>query len=181
MLIDTSNYAARDRTFALVRSVDPAPVFAAIYTHGHADHALGLPPFLAQAREQGWPRPHIIGHRNVAARFARYRQTNGYNALINARQFGIAPTWPMDYDDPDVVYDDALTFAAGGGHARAAPRARRDRRPHLGVVARAPDPLDRRSVHLGRAQRRQPAEGPALRRASGPCRCAPCARSSPSC
>ncbi len=113
VLIDTSNYAARDRTFALVRSVDTAPVYAAIYTHGHADHALGLPPFLAQAREQGWRRPYIIGHRNVAARFARYRQTNGYNALINARQFGIAPTWPMDYDDPDVVYDDVLAFTAG--------------------------------------------------------------------
>jgi len=113
VLIDTSNYAARDRTFALVRSVDPARVFAAVYTHGHADHALGLPPFLAQASAQGWPRPRIVGHRRVTARFARYRQTNGYNALINARQFGIAPSWPMDYDDPDVVYDDALTFAAG--------------------------------------------------------------------
>jgi glyoxylase-like metal-dependent hydrolase (beta-lactamase superfamily II) len=113
VLIDTSNYAARDRTFALVRSVSDAPVFAAIYTHGHADHALGLPPFLAQAREQRWPRPRIVGHRNVAARFARYRQTNGYNALINARQFGIAPVWPMDYDDPDVVYDDRHTLTAG--------------------------------------------------------------------
>jgi len=113
VLIDTSNYAARDRTFALVRSADPAPVFAAVYTHGHADHALGLPPFLAQASAQGWPRPRIVGHRRVTARLARYRQTNGYNALINARQFGIAPSWPMDYDDPDVVYDDALTFAAG--------------------------------------------------------------------
>jgi alkyl sulfatase BDS1-like metallo-beta-lactamase superfamily hydrolase len=113
VLIDTSNYAARGRTFALVRSVDTAPVFAAIYTHGHADHAFGLPPFLAQAREQGWPRPSIIGHRNVAARFARYRQTQGYNALINARQFGIAPTWPMDYDDPDDVYDDWMAFTPG--------------------------------------------------------------------
>jgi alkyl sulfatase BDS1-like metallo-beta-lactamase superfamily hydrolase len=113
VLIDTANYAARDRTFALVRSVDTAPVFAAIYTHGHADHAFGLPPFLAEAREQGWSRPHIIGHRNVAARFARYRQTQGYNALINARQFGIAPTWPMEYDDPDDVYDDWMAFSPG--------------------------------------------------------------------
>ena len=113
VLIDTANYAARERTFALVRAVDPAPVFAAIYTHGHADHALGLPPFLAEARERGWPRPRIVGHRNVAARFARYRRTNAYNALINARQFGIAPAWPMDYDEPDVVYDDTLAFAAG--------------------------------------------------------------------
>ncbi len=113
VLVDTSNYAARAKTFALVRSLDPAPVFAAIYTHGHADHALGLPPFLAEARERGWPRPRIVGHRNVAARFARYRRTNAYNALINARQFGIAPSWPMDYDEPDVVYDAGLTFTAG--------------------------------------------------------------------
>src|SRR5918996_4840816 len=113
VLIDTSNYAARERTFALVRSIDAAPIFAAIYTHGHADHALGLPPFLAEARERGWPRPRIVGHRNVAARFTRYRKTNAYNALINARQFGIAPVWPMDYDEPDVVYDDTLAFTAG--------------------------------------------------------------------
>src|SRR5437660_1210618 len=86
-------------TFANM-TVDAAPVVAAIYTHGHADHALGLPPFLAEARERGRPRPRIVGHRNVAARFARYRRTHGYNALINALQFGIAPTWPQDYDAP---------------------------------------------------------------------------------
>ena len=113
VLVDTSNYAARARTFALVRSIDPAPVFAAIYTHGHADHALGLPPFLVEARERGRARPRIVGHRNVAARFARYRRTNAYNAIINARQFGIEPSWPMDYDEPDLVYDTALTFTAG--------------------------------------------------------------------
>ena len=113
VLIDTSNYAARAKTFALVRSLDPAPVFAAIYTHGHADHALGLPPFLAEAGERGWARPRIVGHRNVAARFARYRRTNAYNALINARQFGIEPSWPMDYDEPDLVYDTQLRFTAG--------------------------------------------------------------------
>ena len=113
LLVDTSNYAARDRTFALVRSLDPAPVAAAVYTHGHADHALGLPPFLAEARERGWARPRIVGHRNVAARFERYRHTNRYNALINARQFGITASWPMDYDEPDVVYDTTLPLTVG--------------------------------------------------------------------
>jgi glyoxylase-like metal-dependent hydrolase (beta-lactamase superfamily II) len=113
LLVDTSNYAARERTFTLVRSIDPAPVAAAIYTHGHADHALGLPPFLAEASARGWPRPRIVGHRDVAARFDRYRRTNAYNAVINARQFGIAPSWPMDYDAPDVVYDTTLPFTVG--------------------------------------------------------------------
>jgi alkyl sulfatase BDS1-like metallo-beta-lactamase superfamily hydrolase len=113
VLVDTSNYAAREKTFAAVRAIDPAPLRAAIYTHGHADHACGLPPFLAEARHSGAPAPAIIGHRNVARRFDRYRFTNGWNGLINARQFGIPPTWPNDYDYPDVVYDDRLSFRAG--------------------------------------------------------------------
>ena len=113
VLVDTSTHAARDKTFALVRSVDRGPLFAAIYTHGHFDHALGLPPFLAEARAAGRPRPAIVGHRNVAARFARYRRTRGLNTLINARQFGTTPVLPAEFDEPDVVYDRALTFRAG--------------------------------------------------------------------
>jgi alkyl sulfatase BDS1-like metallo-beta-lactamase superfamily hydrolase len=113
VLIDTSTHAARERTFALVRSVDPAPLFAAIYTHGHFDHACGLPPFLAEARDTGRPRPAIVGHRNVAARFARYRRTHGLNTLVNARQFGATPVLPDEFEAPDVVYDTALTFTAG--------------------------------------------------------------------
>jgi alkyl sulfatase BDS1-like metallo-beta-lactamase superfamily hydrolase len=112
VLVDTANYAARDRTFASVRAIDPAPIHAAIYTHGHADHAFGLPPFLAEAAERGWPRPCIVGHRRVADRFDRYRATSGYNGLINARQFSIAASWPREYDYPDTVYDQALRFEA---------------------------------------------------------------------
>jgi alkyl sulfatase BDS1-like metallo-beta-lactamase superfamily hydrolase len=113
VLVDTANYVARDRTFASVRAIDPGPVHAAIYTHGHADHAFGLPPFIAEAAERGWPRPRILGHRSVAARFDRYRATAGYNGLINARQFSIAASWPTEYDYPDTVYDQALRFEAG--------------------------------------------------------------------
>ncbi|HEX9819362.1 MAG TPA: alkyl sulfatase dimerization domain-containing protein [Methylomirabilota bacterium] len=45
--------------------------------------------------------------------FANMTVLRAYNALINARQVGIAPAWPMDYDEPDVVYDDTLAFTAG--------------------------------------------------------------------
>jgi alkyl sulfatase BDS1-like metallo-beta-lactamase superfamily hydrolase len=113
VMIDTSNYAARDKTFAAVRAIDADPLFAAIYTHGHADHACGLPPFLADARSRGAPAPRIVGHRNVAARFDRYKTTNGYNALINARQFNIPARWPTEYDYPDTVYDERLAVTAG--------------------------------------------------------------------
>jgi alkyl sulfatase BDS1-like metallo-beta-lactamase superfamily hydrolase len=114
VLVDTANYVGRDRTFAAVRAIDPGPVHAAIYTHGHADHAFGLPPFLAEAAAKGWPRPGIVGHRSVAARFDRYRATAGYNGLINARQFSIAASWPTEYDYPDTVYDRTLRFEREG-------------------------------------------------------------------
>jgi alkyl sulfatase BDS1-like metallo-beta-lactamase superfamily hydrolase len=113
VLVDTASYAARARTFAAVRAIDPAPLHAAVYTHGHADHAFGLPPFLAEAAEKGWPRPRIVGHRGVAARFDRYRATAAYNGLINARQFSTAATWPTEYDYPDTAYDHTLRLDAG--------------------------------------------------------------------
>ena len=113
VLIDTSNYAAREKTFAAVRAIDAGPLRAAIYTHGHADHACGLPPFLAEARERRWTPPSIVGHVNVARRFDRYRFTNGWNGIINARQFGIPPAWPMDYDYPDTAYADRFELTAG--------------------------------------------------------------------
>ena len=60
LLVDSSNPAARAKTFTAVRAIDPAPLHTAIYTHGHVDHACGLPPFLEEARSRGWPRPRIV-------------------------------------------------------------------------------------------------------------------------
>ena len=97
VLVDTGNYRARDKTFAAVREWDTAPLVAAVYTHGHVDHACGLPPFLDEARTRGWARPRIVGHRDVARRFDRYRTTAPWNGLINARQFSIAASWPTEY------------------------------------------------------------------------------------
>src|SRR5215813_7137833 len=113
VLVDTGSYASRARTFTAVRAVDRRPVHAAVYTHGHVDHACGLPPFLEEAREQGWPAPIVVGHRNIAARFDRYRRTAPWNGLINSRQFSIAATWPTTYDYPDVTYDATHRLEAG--------------------------------------------------------------------
>src|SRR5882724_13026032 len=114
VLVDTGNYRARDKTFAAVRGWDGAPLAAAVYTHGHVDHACGLPPFLEEARTRGWPRPRIVSHRDVARRFDRYRATAPWNGLINARQFSIAPSWPTAYDYPDTTYADTHRLEIGG-------------------------------------------------------------------
>jgi len=114
VMVDTGAWLGRDRTFALVRRIDPARLHTAIYTHGHADHAFGLPPFLAEAADKKLPRPRIVGHENVAPRFERYRKTHGYNATINARQFSTPASWPTEFDAPDTTYESELTLEVGG-------------------------------------------------------------------
>ncbi len=116
VLVDTGAWVTKQRSFESIRGAVSGPVQAAVYTHGHADHAFGLPPFLAEAEERGWPRPRIVGHRNLVARFDRYRRTRGYNACINARQFSVprALSWPDAYDYPDTVYDETLPLELDG-------------------------------------------------------------------
>ena len=167
VLVDTGNYTARAKTFAAVRAVDASPLHAAVYTHGHADHACGLPPFLEEAREKGRPR---AADRRASQHRRALRPVPADRALERSHQ--LAPVLGQRHVAHGVRLSDRRlrhdVRARGGRHAaRADPRARRDRRPHVALVARAAHPLHRRPLLLGRAQRRQPAEGPALRRRVG--------------
>ena len=115
VLVDTGSFVTRRRMFEAVRQIAPERIHTAVYTHGHVDHAFGLPPFLEEATARGWSRPRIVGHANVAPRFDRYRRTRGYNACINARQFSVARgvVWPEEYDYPDTTYAESLSLRAG--------------------------------------------------------------------
>lgn len=114
ILIDTGGFTTRSLIFKTVRRISAGPIHTAIYTHGHTDHAFGMPPFLNEAADKNLPRTNIIAHKNVVPRFDRYRRTRGYNGRINARQFSFPGLlWPEQYDYPDIVYDDKLTVKVG--------------------------------------------------------------------
>lgn len=101
-----------------VRAWSAAPLAAAVYTHGHADHAFGLRAFLDAGE-----RPEIIAQENVARRFARYQRTHGWNARINQRQFSLPrPTFPDAFDWPTSIFRQALVRRFGDleVHFRAA-------------------------------------------------------------
>ena len=70
VLIDTGSFHAplQKRIFEAVRSWSREPLRTAIYTHGHVDHAWGLPPFLEEAEQHGWSRPEIVAHSAVLPR-----------------------------------------------------------------------------------------------------------------
>ena len=116
VLIDTGSFhpAQNARSFAGVRRYDKQRVHTAVYSHGHIDHAYGLPPFLREAESNGWARPEIVGHVDVVPRMRRYIETAGYNSIINTRQFSVPVNFPTSPDYPTVTYRDELRLRVGG-------------------------------------------------------------------
>src|SRR5258706_6853361 len=116
VLVDTgsSHPASHKLSFDAVRRWNGERVHTAVYTHGHVDHAYGLPPFLAEAGERRWQPPRIVGHANVLPRMQRYVRTAGYNSIINTRQFGVATQWPVEFQAPTDTYAHHLELSVGG-------------------------------------------------------------------
>ena len=88
-----------------------------IYTHGHVDHVGGSGAFIAEAKRAGTPSLEIYGHDNVQHRFDRYNLTNGYNQVINARQFGTPMAvqfLPADAGQVTTSYSSYLNLQQGG-------------------------------------------------------------------
>jgi glyoxylase-like metal-dependent hydrolase (beta-lactamase superfamily II) len=119
VLVDTGTKQFAPMLAAMLRQKTQAPVHTAIYTHGHVDHAYGLPEFLLPGQKP----PRVIAHSAMPARFARYAATAGHNAALNARQFG--GTVEAQSSDaykafgqppipPDTLYDESLKITVGG-------------------------------------------------------------------
>ena len=124
---DTSNPQGGARVVEAVRGWRRDRFNTIVYTHGHVDHVGGCGAFIADAESRGEPRPTVAGHVNVPRRFDRYDLTNGYNQIINERQFGqfrrrgydigeatASSFLPPSSPKPDVTYDDALDLDVGG-------------------------------------------------------------------
>lgn len=127
LAFDTSNPQGGARVVDAVRGWRRDRFNTIVYTHGHVDHVGGCGAFIADAEAAGQPRPQVAGHVNVPRRFDRYNLTNGYNQIINERQFGQFRRRGYDISEatsqsflpetspkPDVTYDDGLDLTIGG-------------------------------------------------------------------
>ncbi len=113
-LVDPGLTGMATRVHGLVREWTDLPLHTALYTHGHADHAFGLGPWLAAGET-----PNIVAQENCVARFQRYHLTNGLNRSINARQFGGARSnFPDTFDWPTILVRDAMTQRIGSTEVR---------------------------------------------------------------
>ncbi|MBI1262047.1 MAG: MBL fold metallo-hydrolase [Rhizobiales bacterium] len=128
VLFDTSLEAFGGGVLKSLRGWTDEPVSHICYTHGHADHVGGTGAFLCEACEKEARRPRIVAHENVSPRFRRYEQTNGYNYIINARQFapaselrmgdgsatpGARRFGPDPWVEPDTTFRDRLEIRSG--------------------------------------------------------------------
>jgi len=125
VLFDASLESHGPNVIKALRGWSRDPVTTVAFTHGHVDHVGGMDAILREARENGSVRPRIVGHENVAPRFHRYETTNGYNSVINARQFspsrrvslndGVSRRFgPAVFHAPDTVFSERLELNAGG-------------------------------------------------------------------
>ena len=115
VLIDAGHYNPLfyKPAFDTIRKWSQDPVKLAIYTHGHVDHAYGLIPYLEEAKRHKWQAPQIAGHENILPRMKRYVDMNGYNSIINSRQFGAPVSFPKQYQAPNLTYSTRTTIRQG--------------------------------------------------------------------
>jgi alkyl sulfatase BDS1-like metallo-beta-lactamase superfamily hydrolase len=116
VMIDTGTpQVFGDHAVRELRRFTDVPIRIVIYTHGHIDHAFNLAPVLADADAQGYPRPRVVAHPRVLARFARYDRLRGHTTLINRINFGTPPDTPIvpDFCYPDTLVEAATTLQVG--------------------------------------------------------------------
>jgi alkyl sulfatase BDS1-like metallo-beta-lactamase superfamily hydrolase len=125
LLFDASLADLAPTVLGALRSWSTDRVDTLVYTHGHVDHVGGARAILDEASGRGDPRPSVVAHEAVPERFRRYDLTNGYNAVINQRQFrgrGLLtgtdghrerPRFPSDWIEPSVTYGDRLALRVG--------------------------------------------------------------------
>jgi alkyl sulfatase BDS1-like metallo-beta-lactamase superfamily hydrolase len=115
VVIDTSSPFLCGPVHDAIRTWKADRLDTAVFTHGHIDHCFGVELYEAEAEASGWRPPRVVAHEAIAARFARYVETAGYNGIINQRQFGLkGPFWPTDYRYPDETYRTRLDLDVGG-------------------------------------------------------------------
>ena len=119
VVFDSSVPDLGPRVVERVQALTHAPVGHVVLTHGHRDHAGGAGALLDGLASDG-SRPLLVGHQALPARQARYRLTDGYNQVVNQRQFGRVPNWDLadgwafDVPDLDLTFSDRLKLDAGG-------------------------------------------------------------------
>ncbi len=118
-VVDPGLFTNGPRVVRELRAVTDEPVRYVVYTHGHYDHAFGTAALVDEAADRGRTAPTVVGHANVARRFARYQKTAGHLATTFDMQFA---SWGgrggdvvrhARYYPPTLSYEHGATLSLG--------------------------------------------------------------------
>lgn len=118
-VVDPGLFVNGPRVVRELRALTKLPVRYVIYTHGHYDHAFGTPALIDDAAERGHDTPQVVGHVNVARRFARYQKTAGHLATTFDMQFASWGPGGGDvvrharYYPPTIAFEHGVTLSLG--------------------------------------------------------------------
>jgi alkyl sulfatase BDS1-like metallo-beta-lactamase superfamily hydrolase len=102
---------------AALREVNDDPIHAIVYSHGHIAYNEGLPAWLEHSAARGDQEPRVVGHENVLKRYARYRETMGFQERCNEIQNGFEPGslagFFSERFDPTETHSDGMALVGG--------------------------------------------------------------------
>lgn len=95
-----------------LRDITEKPISALCYSHGHGGYNFGVEVIRAHNQQRGDIEPKIIAHENVVRRYNRYRETRGYQQVLNRMQFpGMPKGSGKDLNvDPEIEFADSYVM-----------------------------------------------------------------------
>ncbi len=84
-----------------------------VLTHGHVDHCLGAYHYIQDNLKRGFPRPRVIGHRNLKDRINKNKLLEGHRLATDKKQFQVELDEPDVFVYPDVEFLDRLEVCLG--------------------------------------------------------------------
>lgn len=100
------------RMIECTTAIADRPIRAIIYSHGHLGYNSGVDEWQAHLEQAGHPPADLIAHRNVVARYRRYRDTHDLQLWLASWQFPRATRAGLEGSltlvDPTRVFDEEL-------------------------------------------------------------------------
>ena len=170
VVVDTSGIFQAKSVHETMRRWSGSRLDTAIFTHGHIDHVFGVELYEAEARDE---RVGAAAGRRARARAGALRSLQAHRGLqrgdqpaaVQGARAALAARLPLPGRDVPRRDLDARSRRRA---LRAAPRARRDRRRHVGVVARRARSCSRATCSSGRRRTAATRRRCSATRATGP-------------
>ncbi len=113
VVVDASSPIHVEGMISMLRKHTDSPVHAIVYSHGHNGYNSAVDLWQQHNLDRGDPPPRLVGHENIVARYARYRETAELQLRMLAVQFPSKTPVPLESRAAGMALHDVTeTFAS---------------------------------------------------------------------